>query len=134
MEAVSFLEESQTAHSPLAPPHCLGLKHGMSSLLFALFLVIALTVQLGKFLKKKASRNSFQQQTGNHPDRPLKINRFDQMEDHLRASRCPCGGVWMVRHEGSKNSAGVRLRVLHAECTRCESETDFFFDLTMMQN
>jgi len=106
----------------------------MSSLLFALFLAIALSVKLGQFIKKRATQNKFKGQTGNHPDRPLKISRFDQMEEHLRATRCPCGGVWMMRHEGSKSTPTARLRVLHAECTRCESETDFFFDLTMMQN
>lgn len=106
----------------------------MSSLLFALFLAIALAVQLVKYLKQRSVQNSFKQHAGNHPDRPLKINRFDQMEDHLQTTRCPCGGVWMMRHEGSKSTPNARLRVIHAECTRCESETDFFFDLTMMHN
>ena len=106
----------------------------MSSLLFAAVIAIALGVKIFKFSKGKAIRKEFEQRVGNHPDRPLKIQRFDEMDAHLQNNRCPCGGKWMMRSEGSKSTSSLRLRVIHAECTRCETETDFFFDLESMQN
>jgi len=106
----------------------------MTSLLFVLFILLAVAFMATKELQKKSKKHRFEKDEGNHPDRPLKIDRFNQMDTHLQNSRCPCGGRWMMRSEGSKSSSNTRLRVVHAECTRCESETDFFFDLAMMQN
>ena len=106
----------------------------MTSLLFAAVIAIVLGVKLTKYLKGRSARKSFEQAEGNHPDRPLKIQRFDQMDGHLQDNRCPCGGKWIMRSEGTKSSSALRLRVIHAECSRCETETDFFFDLETMQN
>ena len=106
----------------------------MTSLLFAAVIAIILCVKIIKFSKGKATRKEFERSLGNHPDRPLKIQRFDDMDAHLQDNPCPCGGKWMIRSEGSKSTSNLRLRVVHAECTRCETETDFFFDLESMQN
>ena len=106
----------------------------MTYLLFATVIAIALAVKFIRASKSKAAQREFEQVEGNHPDRPLKIHRFDEMDAHLQDNRCPCGGKWMMRSEGSQSLGTTRLRVVHAECTRCETETDFFFDLEEMQN
>ena len=106
----------------------------MVSLLFAAAITIALGVKTVQYVKSRSKRKGFESIQGNHPDRPLKIQRFDQMDGHLQDNRCPCGGKWMMRSEGSKSVGTTRLRVVHAECTRCETETDFFFDLEELQN
>ena len=106
----------------------------MTYLLFAAVITIAIGIKLLKFSKGRAARKEFEKVRGNHPDRPLEIKRFDQMDGHLQDNRCPCGGKWISRLEGSKSSGSIRLRVIHAECTRCETETDFFFDLSTMEN
>ena len=105
----------------------------MTYLLFAALIAIAIGIKLLGFSKDRSARKTFEQTIGNHPDHPLKVSRFDQMEAHLQDNRCPCGGKWMSRSEGSKSSADIRLRVIHAECTRCETETDFFFDLSTLE-
>ena len=106
----------------------------MTYLLFAALIAIALGVKLIQSSKGKATRKAFEKIRGNHPDRPLKVHRFDEMDAHLQDNPCPCGGKWMMRSEGSKSLGTTRLRVVHAECTRCETETDFFFDLEELQN
>ena len=106
----------------------------MTYLFFAALIAVALSIKFVRYSKDKTTRKEFEKVVGNHPDRPLKIERFDDMDAHLQDNRCPCGGKWMMHSEGSQSSGALRLRVIHAECTRCETETDFFFDLECMQN
>ena len=106
----------------------------MTSSLFAIAIAAVLALKTWQWVKARQSNKGFESIVGNHPDRPLKVQRFDEMEDHLQDHRCPCGGKWMMRSEGSKSTQTMRLRVIHAECTRCEEERDFFFDLSSMLN
>lgn len=100
--------------------------------LFVVAIALALVVMGAKRLTQWRVKKEWQAIPGHHPNNPVSITRFDEIDSHIEKSRCTCGGPWLKKHEGSKSSAHARCRVLHAECSWCEEEVDFFFDLEQM--
>ncbi|MEE2960867.1 MAG: hypothetical protein VYA34_08990 [Myxococcota bacterium] len=106
----------------------------MTVLIFSFFIALTLGVFGWRLSRLWLEKRTWEKRDGNRSTRPLSIRRFDEMEAHMRASPCACGGMFVLRSEGSRNLGGQRIRVVHAECTRCEREVDFFFRMDQMLN
>jgi hypothetical protein len=62
------------------------------------------------------------------------VRSFDGMDDWMSNSRCSCRGALVSLGEDSIERDGRRLRIVHAECIRCEQERSVFFDVTRVFN
>jgi hypothetical protein len=58
------------------------------------------------------------------------VESFGDIDEHVRARRCPCGGRYEVQGEGSRSHSHVRLRIVRLECRVCEREAEVYFDVT----
>ena len=67
---------------------------------------------------------------GGRPDSALTVESFDEIDEQIRARRCPCGGRYEVLGEGSRAVHASRLRVVRVECGTCENEASVYFDVT----
>jgi hypothetical protein len=67
---------------------------------------------------------------GGRPDSALSVGSFDEIDEQIRTRRCPCGGRYEVRGEGSRAVEASRLRVVRVECGTCENEASVYFDVT----
>ena len=69
---------------------------------------------------------------GGKPESAIAIWSFGDVDDHVRARRCACGGRFDVLGEGSRVVERARLRVVRLECGTCERKTEMYFDVTGM--
>ena len=96
------------------------------------FFVAALIVVAAILLVRRTRRRHVRKQLlaleGNNPDKPLAVSRFDEMDRHIAALRCACGGVLNTVSEGGVSTAEQSVRVIHTECGMCEEVRDFFFE------
>ena len=106
----------------------------LSALIFVLAIIISVVVLSIRRLKMRRGRRAWASLSGHSPQTALSISRFDEMDRFVRQTRCPCGGLLKVVSEGSREVAGHKLRVSRCECNRCESELDFFFDMTEVKS
>lgn len=60
----------------------------------------------------------------------IPVTAFDEIDDHLRRRRCPCGGYLERSGEGSRSEGGQRYRVARLTCQDCDRVDEVFFDTT----
>jgi len=58
----------------------------------------------------------------------IRIRDYGEIDEAVEGERCPCGGRFGVRGEGSRHS----LRIVRLECRRCERERVVYFDTAAM--
>lgn len=66
------------------------------------------------------------------PATAIAIQSFDEIGEHVRRLRCPCGGRYEMKGESSTERDGRRLRTAGIECVFCEERVRVFFDVTGM--
>lgn len=97
-----------------------------------LALVAALVLAVGAMARRRWRRARLWRLAERRPGASLAlaipIAAFDEMDEHLRQRRCPCGGYLERRGEGSRETGGRRYRVARLECLDCERVDEVFFD------
>jgi hypothetical protein len=104
----------------------------MLGLLIAIALLIALAFSARRLYLRRRFVRLMGRLPGGRPDNAVAVDSFDDIDDHIRARRCPCGGRYEVLGEGSRARGDARLRVLRIECGTCERETSVYFDVTSL--
>jgi hypothetical protein len=102
----------------------------MLGLAIAIALVVALAFSARRLGRKRRLARLMGQLPGGQPRNALEVDSFEDIDEKIRTRRCPCGGRYEVRGEGSRMFAGKRLRVVRVECTACENEASVHFDVT----
>lgn len=98
--------------------------------LFAGAALVTGGVLLGRRLSKRAREKAWKKAPGRSPERPVYIERFDELDETLRQTRCWCGGHLVHLSEGAVQGPSGTVRVAHAECVRCEADHHLYFDVT----
>jgi len=98
------------------------------------FIAIALLLALGfsarrLWLRRRLLR-LMRALPGGTPENAIVVASFAEIDDHVRARRCACGGRVEVLGEGSRALERTRLRVIHVECGICERRAEMYFDVT----
>ena len=65
---------------------------------------------------------------GSSPDTAIVVRRFDEIDEHLRARWCHCGGYLEGCGEGTREIGARRYRTARLRCQECEAEVVVFFD------
>ncbi|MFP4344750.1 MAG: hypothetical protein ACLFU8_08665 [Anaerolineales bacterium] len=60
----------------------------------------------------------------------VKANSVTFEIGHIMAQRCECGGRYEIESQHLVDVDGTPLDRLHAECTQCAEERDFYFDIS----
>lgn len=69
---------------------------------------------------------------GARPDNAIGVRDFSEIDAALRARRCICGGFLTSLGERSVRDGDRVLRVVRAECGRCEDEQTVYFDTSTL--
>lgn len=75
-----------------------------------------------------AYRRSLAAVEGTNPDTPVVVGSYAQVDEHVNATRCPCGGLLEVVSEGSRRG----LRAVHCECIRCDGSVTLFYRVRVL--
>jgi hypothetical protein len=102
----------------------------MIGLLLTLALLLALAFSARRLWLRRRLARLLGSLPGGRANSALTVRSFDEIDDQIRARRCPCGGRYEVRGEGSRAVRASRLRVVHVECGTCENEASVYFDVT----
>lgn len=98
--------------------------------LVGLALIAALAVTGWRRLRRLRFRRALAALPGGSRATAFVIDDFSDIEQHLRARECPCGGLFASLGERSERADGVILRVVRVECRRCEELGEVWFDAT----
>jgi hypothetical protein len=95
-------------------------------------LLIALAATALRVLRRRRIRAVAATLPGARPENAIPIGDFSEINDALRARRCICGGILANLGEASVRDDGRVLRVVRAECGRCEKEQRVYFDTSTL--
>jgi hypothetical protein len=96
----------------------------VAALLAALVTMGARRYRRGRLLRAAATR------AGASLENAIVVRRFDEIDEHLRARWCHCGGYLERCGEGTREVGGRRYRTARLQCQECEAEGVVFFDTT----
>ncbi len=106
----------------------------MAGVIFAVVLLLAVGVMVGRSLVRSRERRRRELELASRPglsaENPLRITSFDEMDDAVEMTRCPCGGLLDRIGEGSREG----MRVVRCACLTCEEDVDLFFELSQLRN
>ena len=93
--------------------------------------IALVAVFLARYIKRVRIRQEAKrmlQEPGLTPDNPLTGLRLSEIDEHILAVSCGCGGGFRPTSEGSIRLDGRDLRVARLVCGRCESERALYFE------
>jgi len=102
----------------------------MLGLAIAIALIVALAFSARRLTRKRRLARLAGQLPGGRAQNALRVASFEDIDEMIRERRCPCGGRYEVRGEGSRLVRERRLRIVRVECTICENEASVHFDVT----
>jgi hypothetical protein len=106
----------------------------MAGLLFGIAILLALGAVGWRVLSRARARSAHERALAQTPglsaENPLRIRDFDELDDAVELTRCPCGGLLDRIGEGSRQG----MRVVRCACMICEEDVDLFFDLSQLRN
>jgi hypothetical protein len=102
----------------------------MISLVLALTAITAVAAVAMRRLALAGRRRRVRERPGSSPDRCIPVRSFAEMDAALDVRACPCGGRYERAGEGTRETAGRRLRVARLVCRACEEGQEVFFDTT----
>jgi hypothetical protein len=102
----------------------------MLHLLLVAALLAAIVVMAGRRHRRRRLVRAAATRAGSSLENAIAIQRFDEMDDHLRTRWCHCGGYLERRGEGTRDAAGRRYRTARLRCQECEADALVFFDTT----
>ena len=91
-------------------------------------LLLALAATALRVLRRRRIRAVAATLPGARPDNAIHVADFNEIAAALRARRCICGGFLASLGERSARDGNRLLRVVRAECGRCENEQTVYFD------
>ncbi len=108
----------------------------MIGLLLAAALLAALAASGLRVLRRTRRRRALAALPGGSRGSAIGIEGFAEIDAHLSARRCRCGGLLSALGERSvlaaRPSGGEqRLRIVRVECRRCEERSEVWFDATL---
>lgn len=95
-------------------------------------LLLALAAAALRVLRRRRIRAVAATLPGARPDNAIHVANFNEIDAALRARRCICGGFLASLGERSARDGDRVLRVVRAECGRCENEQTVYFDTSTM--
>jgi hypothetical protein len=95
-------------------------------------LLLALGVTALRMLRRHRIRAVAATLPGARPDTAIRVRDFTEIDAALRARRCICGGFLSSLGERSARDGDRVLRVVRAECGRCENEQTVYFDTSVL--
>jgi hypothetical protein len=102
----------------------------MTGLAITIALLLALAFSARRLLRRRRLARLMSHLPGGRADSALSVGSFEEIDEQIRARRCPCGGRYEVRGEGSRAVRASRLRVVRVECGTCENQASVYFDVT----
>jgi hypothetical protein len=97
-------------------------------------LVAALCAAGYRTLRRVRRRRALAALPGGSRETAIEVDAFPDIDEHLSVRGCPCGGMLASLGERSEswNAGGSRriLRIVRAECRRCEALAEVWFDVT----
>jgi hypothetical protein len=96
----------------------------------ALALLLALAFSGRRLMRRRRLARLMSQLPGGHASNAMQVDSFEDIDEKIRARRCPCGGRYDVLGEGSRSLGARRLRIVRVECGTCENEATIHFDVT----
>jgi hypothetical protein len=95
-------------------------------------LLLALAAAGLRVLRRRKIRAVAAMLPGARPDNAIRVQDFAEIDAALRARRCICGGFLTSLGERSARDGERVLRVVRAECGRCENEQTVYFDTSTL--
>ncbi|HWP66971.1 MAG TPA: hypothetical protein VNO26_13800 [Candidatus Limnocylindria bacterium] len=102
----------------------------MAELLLVAALLAALAAVGRRHYQRSRLRRAAATRAGGTPETAIAVRRFDEIDEHLRARWCHCGGYLERCGEGSREAGGRRYRTARLRCQECDVEAVVFFDTT----
>ncbi len=99
----------------------------MMGFAFVAAIGLALGVIIARRWRRTRRRRAALAQPGRSPEHAISFARFDEIDFEVGRARCPCGGPVIKMSEGSIQTSGHSVRVVHTECAVCEEEVALFF-------
>jgi hypothetical protein len=104
----------------------------MLHLLLVAALLAAIMAMGGRGYRRRRLRRAAATRAGSSPDTAIVVRRFDEIDAHLRARWCHCGGYLERCGEGTRETGGRRYRTARLHCQECDADALVFFDTTDM--
>jgi hypothetical protein len=99
-----------------------------------LLLVAALLAAVAAMGRRRFRRRRLRLAAGTRAGATLEnaivVRRFDEIDEHLSARWCHCGGYLERCGEGTRETGGRRYRTARLQCQECEADAVVFFDTT----
>jgi hypothetical protein len=101
-------------------------------LLLTTALIVALAAAGLRVLRRRKIRRVAATLPGAQPENAIRLQDFSGIDEALRARRCICGGILTSLGERSLRDGDRVLRIVRAECGRCEREQTVYFDTSTL--
>lgn len=102
----------------------------MTGILLAVALLAAMTAAGVRALRRHRLRRALAALPGGSRSTALVVDGFGDIDFEVKRRRCRCGGQLAALGERSEKDGDRVLRVVRAECARCEERTEVWFDAT----
>jgi hypothetical protein len=102
----------------------------MLHLLLVAALLAAIVAMTGRRLQRRRLRRAAATRAGSSLETAIVVQRYDEIDDHLRARWCHCGGYLERCGEGARDAGGRRYRTARMRCQECDADAVVFFDTT----
>ena len=100
----------------------------MIGVLLTLALLAALAASLRRVMRRRRIASVAESLPGAAPEHAIAVGDIGSIDGALRARRCICGGLLTSLGERSEAHGERMLRVVRAECSRCERVQTVYFD------
>ena len=100
------------------------------SILFTLVLAAAVVAVARRRMRRGRLRREAATREGASPERAIYVRTFSEIDDHLGARWCHCGGFLERSGEGSRDAGARRYRIARLRCQECDEVVEVFFDTT----
>ena len=102
----------------------------MLQLLLVAALLVALAAMARRSYRRRRLLRAAVHRAGASLENAIAVQRFDEIDVHLRARWCHCGGYLERCGEGTREVGGRRYRTARLQCQECEADAVVFFDTT----
>jgi hypothetical protein len=99
-------------------------------ILFTLAILAAVTAVGMRRMRRTRLRRAAANRPGASPEQAIYIRSYGDIDAHLAARWCFCGGYLERTGEGTREIGGRRFRVARLACQECEAVEEVFFDTT----
>ena len=102
----------------------------MLQLLLVAALLAAIVAMGRRRFRRRRLLRSAETRAGGSLENAIVVRRFDEIDEHLRARWCHCGGYLERCGEGTREAGGRRYRTARLHCQECEADAVVYFDTT----